>query len=193
MGTPWGGTFRWVTWYSIYRIPLPRVSYRRCPLKDFATWKAAICLDLVIIMVILRADWSSCQWHSQAASEFFSQGLRHLDLQNNGWGFSQVGAVGSMEALRTGQGFLQSISSLWIRERLIWINFTINLKGPLFSKAGAQKLKCGKPWDWIPLKETLTPSDSIWTRQLQNLSEPLASVKPESHCSGLRGVLSSWF
>lgn len=123
-----------------------------CSPNDFATWKAAICQDLVIIMVIPWADWSSCHWCPWAASEFLSQGLRHRDLQNNGWGFSQVGAVGTMDAFRPGKGFHSSINSLWIRERIIWINFTINLKRPLFSEAEAQKLNPGKPWNRIPFR-----------------------------------------
>lgn len=132
-----------VTWYSIHGIPLPRASYRNyCPPNDLATWKAAVCQDLVIIMVITRADWSS-SWWQWAASEFLSLGLRHRELQNNGWGFSQVGAVGTMEAFRSGKGFLVSINSLWIRERIMWINFTINLKGaPLFQGRGTET----KPW-----------------------------------------------
>lgn len=122
---------------------LPRASYRSyCPTKDFATWKAAICQDLVIIMVITRADWSR-YWWQWAASEFLSLGLRHRDLQNNGWGFSQVGAVGTMEAFRPGKEFFYSINYLWIRERTIWINFTINLKGaPLFQGRGTET----RPW-----------------------------------------------
>ena len=39
-------------------------------------------------------------------------GLRHRDLQKNGWGCSQVGAVGTMEAFRPGKEFLQSTDSL---------------------------------------------------------------------------------
>lgn len=157
--------------------------------NDFATWKAAICEDLVIIMVIPGADWSGCHWHSRAASEFLSQGLRHRDLQNNGWGFSQVGAFGTMEAFRQGKVLLQSINSLWIRGRIIWINFTINLKGALFSKAEAQKLNRGNPWR---LNSTEINPDSIWTRQVQKFI-PSASVKLESSCSDLQGVLSFWF
>lgn len=35
-----------------------------------------------------------------------SLGFRHRELHNNGWGFSQVGAGGTMEAFRSGPGLL---------------------------------------------------------------------------------------
>ena len=158
--------------------------------KDFATWKAAVCQDLVIIMVITRADWSR-YWWQWAASEFLSLGLRHRDLQNNGWGFSQVGAVGTMEAFRPGKGFLYSIDSLWIRERTIWINFTINLKGaPLFQGRGTET----KPWRAMKIEFHLDkPPTLSQLYRFRYLAEPSASVKLESLCSALRGALSCWF
>lgn len=131
-----------------------------CPPNDFATWKVASCQDLVIIMVIPRAAWSGCPWYPRAASEPLSRDLIHRHLQINGRRFSQVGAAGTREAFRQGKGFLQSINSPWIKERIIWIHFTMSLKVPPFSKAEAQKLSPGKPWR---LNSTEINLDSIWT------------------------------
>jgi hypothetical protein len=93
-----------------------------------------------------RTDCSNWQWFPGAASESLSQGLRHRALQKNGWGFSQREAAGMVDDFTPGKGFLQSINSLCVRERIIQINFTIKLKGaPLFQGRKARE-------DFIPFR-----------------------------------------